>query len=322
VIGIIALLISILLPALNKARKAATTLQCESNLRTIGQVMQIYASEWRGAIIGSRYTTGAFLVAPGASYTEANCPELCCVWDWQAPVAKLMKANFDTKSSLPDRTIRFQYLCTYKPFVCPENDIISPSYSASPIKPSTQMISYNTNLYLLEHLPFNSVDEGAWCAGNGVPRISNVGTTSLKAFMFDGGKYCSDDVSPPDYNEGYAASETANDYADYGPASRYSRAFGTTLTPINVGHKPTCYTMRHGVRKVGAPLGSYRMNVVFFDGHAETLDAKAAANPVLWFPKGTTIFANGGEISDEAINLYVNGGNGNTSMGKDFYVNQ
>ena len=50
VIGIIALLISILLPALGKARKQALNTNCMSNLRTIGQAVQIYASENRGKV--------------------------------------------------------------------------------------------------------------------------------------------------------------------------------------------------------------------------------------------------------------------------------
>src|SRR2546423_12422172 len=45
VIGIIAVLISILLPSLNKARQAANRAACLSNLRSIGQMMAIYAAE-------------------------------------------------------------------------------------------------------------------------------------------------------------------------------------------------------------------------------------------------------------------------------------
>jgi len=42
VIGIIALLISILLPALGKARESANTIKCAANLRAIGQGLTIY----------------------------------------------------------------------------------------------------------------------------------------------------------------------------------------------------------------------------------------------------------------------------------------
>src|ERR1700690_2273493 len=47
VIGIIALLISILLPALNRAREVAKSIKCESNLRQIGKAMLMHANEHR-----------------------------------------------------------------------------------------------------------------------------------------------------------------------------------------------------------------------------------------------------------------------------------
>lgn len=50
VIGIIALLIAILMPALNKARAAAYAVKCASNLRQIYLAQSIYASESRGWI--------------------------------------------------------------------------------------------------------------------------------------------------------------------------------------------------------------------------------------------------------------------------------
>jgi prepilin-type N-terminal cleavage/methylation domain-containing protein/prepilin-type processing-associated H-X9-DG protein len=53
VIGIIALLISILLPSLNRARSAAIQVRCESNLRVIGQGISGYVSEYLGYLPAS-----------------------------------------------------------------------------------------------------------------------------------------------------------------------------------------------------------------------------------------------------------------------------
>lgn len=50
VIGVIALLISMLLPALNKAREQANMVACASNLRQQGLVLHMYANDTKGQL--------------------------------------------------------------------------------------------------------------------------------------------------------------------------------------------------------------------------------------------------------------------------------
>ncbi|MCC6425021.1 MAG: DUF1559 domain-containing protein [Phycisphaerales bacterium] len=51
VIGIIALLISILLPSLNKARQSANSIKCMSNLRQIGLAITMYQNQNKGSFV-------------------------------------------------------------------------------------------------------------------------------------------------------------------------------------------------------------------------------------------------------------------------------
>jgi prepilin-type N-terminal cleavage/methylation domain-containing protein/prepilin-type processing-associated H-X9-DG protein len=58
VIGVIALLISILLPALNRARMHANRVACSSNMRQIGLYMMMYHEEFKSLPIGYHQNEG------------------------------------------------------------------------------------------------------------------------------------------------------------------------------------------------------------------------------------------------------------------------
>jgi prepilin-type N-terminal cleavage/methylation domain-containing protein len=61
VIGIIAVLISILMPSLSKARRQSETVQCESNLRQVGLALLMYADQ-----------SGGFLFPPSMGWDTSN----------------------------------------------------------------------------------------------------------------------------------------------------------------------------------------------------------------------------------------------------------
>jgi prepilin-type N-terminal cleavage/methylation domain-containing protein/prepilin-type processing-associated H-X9-DG protein len=61
VIGIIALLISILLPALSKAREQGNALKCLSNLRQLGMALVMYENDNKGRLCGSSGSNPAFI---------------------------------------------------------------------------------------------------------------------------------------------------------------------------------------------------------------------------------------------------------------------
>ena len=95
VIGIIALLISILLPALGKARAQANLAACASNLRNIGQLIYEYSAENKGYLpYGSGIAANA--VTGGQPYD---------VWGWNDTLSIMVQGN-PLSSQFPHQTAK------------------------------------------------------------------------------------------------------------------------------------------------------------------------------------------------------------------------
>jgi prepilin-type N-terminal cleavage/methylation domain-containing protein len=99
VIGIIALLLSILLPALNRAREAANLITCLSNMRQLGHAAMLFAHDHRGHFPTSSTDQYAKLADPSrerfAYRAEPGHPDGVVVKDWASALVPYLGGRDD-----------------------------------------------------------------------------------------------------------------------------------------------------------------------------------------------------------------------------------
>jgi prepilin-type N-terminal cleavage/methylation domain-containing protein/prepilin-type processing-associated H-X9-DG protein len=278
VIGIIALLISILLPALAAARRQANTIKCAANLRQIALAAIMHASDHQGyfPFCGKSYST----VDTGVSPVAVDDP-YCIKYDYYssgsglisttqtlldlpAALAKQFAVNVRTDSSQHVIADVNAGLCS-KIFTCPDDTQLTQGFtieSNSGYQGLTTNNSYNYNEDVLGHDGYTAtnVDGYRLCGnvkllkrqsevlflGDGLARTNATG--AIKAFV----SYSSPPVA--------TTCTLADVYAD-------TNGLHVGIFDVN----------RHG----------RRINVAFFDGHVQTyaLPKQAptilAANPSL-----------------------------------------
>jgi prepilin-type N-terminal cleavage/methylation domain-containing protein len=94
VIGIIAVLIGILLPVLGRARAAANQAACMANLRTLGQLLNNYAAEFKGSLPYGRYIgVVGYAGAINTGLNDQNSPENRATNVWWSVLRKYMKGR-------------------------------------------------------------------------------------------------------------------------------------------------------------------------------------------------------------------------------------
>lgn len=301
VIGIISILIGILLPALSKARKSANTVKCLANIKGILQGMQLYATQNNDYIPGSPVTSGRFVW--DSNWTQQfngqnNLPGLISVWDWMSPIARAQGIDFEEGSTLVLRLNRYYFLDTFKTFVCPENDFIAGPYSGAPvIFNATKMPSYDTAsqfLLLAAGATTLSSPAGLVEGSSGLspptgyaPKTARVGAPARKIYIADGARY-NQTGNPPDVDLSQV-SKGGGAFADIGAFNLNDHSWSRQGAPANGGKQELrTYAFRHGSLNPNTIGDSFRINVGFYDGHAETMGDLQASDPNLWMPRGSS----------------------------------
>ena len=234
VIGIIALLISILLPALSKVQESSRTLACLSNMRQLGQAAHTYSVDYRGICLPAAWRNPDPI--SGGKHTwvdDEPWPNILVnARLLQAPdfrrggISQQMRSVFYCPSGLLEVTTIFSDL-----------DAASPSSRTDPMgSAARRCVSKSTGFELL-----------CWYGINGSTSTSLLGSAPCLRVPLDG-KPKNDFSALTKMSRVRRSSQVVMFYDGV-----YMNLFSVNANRINA---------RHGNKKL--------TNLAFFDGHAET----------------------------------------------------
>ena len=166
VIGIIALLIAILMPALSRAKEQANWIKCLSNLRQVGQAFTQYCNN----------NKGRFPVA-GANRHDNDW----IFWEGSRPMA--------TADDIDKRRLDYSMIAPYLGIPVKPDILRCPSDDIDPQR--NYQFSYSTN-YLITRLPYMAT--GYEDTNDTQPlRITQIVNASMKLLIIDESSTTSDD---------------------------------------------------------------------------------------------------------------------------------
>jgi prepilin-type N-terminal cleavage/methylation domain-containing protein/prepilin-type processing-associated H-X9-DG protein len=286
VIGIIALLISILLPTLSSARRAAYTVQCQSNMRQVTTALLMYISDSKGKLPPNA-------AAPGLALAGRDATGQGIGWWWPN---ELVRRNYIKNPALnvykaPGAAKSFP---RSSPFQCPEG--IPQDYQ---LTSQTYPTDGGNNCYDLEN---DGMNPGcAQMEAFGVPtwyQLASRVETATNALAADPGATGAPtkpgarqspfiwfnsgatmaDVRSPAYQRTISMVKRSSEMVMLVEAANPNWYDETTST-TNGGE--TVWLRRLGARhgkKSGGGLNAWT-NIAFFDGHVGKFDTAPICNP-------------------------------------------
>lgn len=319
VVSIIALLVSILLPSLQRARDQAKTIVCSSQMRGLTQGLGNYTTDNNDWIPGMN-TTGVRMRALGKTPTaealrKSNVPVQ--PHDWATP---LLAQDFKLPNNRAERMrlVQERFRCpaqigtrstlyfSTRPDDYADFQALEPWTALSMLMPTH--FQYWGGFYKNDKVgpvPVMSSPQG-WEAPSLKYRseVSRVGNASEKVFVADGTRYLTEtglidhDISsnPEHYGSFTSSGAWWSGSTAYGVKNGSVNWDGNVVTPGNYPpaqgkNLSLSYRHRGGRSKRGTDCRSNRgaINAAFFDGHTETLTDRASRNIRFWYPKGSIV---------------------------------
>ncbi|TWT45405.1 hypothetical protein RAS1_18300 [Phycisphaerae bacterium RAS1] len=328
VVAIIALLISILLPSLNGARKQARRIVCGANQRQMGIAMRAYAEENNDWIIGAPNGSGIPAYGGGNFFTFRGLA--ATPWDWINP----MRRYYLNDSNVNTNDVRELFAQSREGlFRCPENRETSIPYPVNPQIKIQRAASYLTMWKMLivgdkyressnsgriqgtfsfpagENVVRWQVQDIGWETtppDDYLPRTLRIGPNERKIFVMDGARFVRDDgISDfhwERFREGMAYWGNGS-YSASGPTYNLSREYGYEDTSETRTRYAVPLSYRHNSGRTRA------LNALFFDGHVQFLSDKQTRYHGFSTPSGSKLanFSSMTRETQAVLTGYTNG---------------